>query len=65
MVAELVDLCGRLPSAIRIAAARLRSHPTWDIARLVQRLRDRQHRLGELAAGERSVTAALDLSYNT
>jgi tetratricopeptide (TPR) repeat protein/DNA-binding SARP family transcriptional activator len=63
LVAELVELCGRLPLAIRIAAARLRSHPTWDVAHLVQRLRDQQHRLVELAAGQRSVTAALDLSY--
>jgi DNA-binding SARP family transcriptional activator/tetratricopeptide (TPR) repeat protein len=63
VVAELVELCGRLPLAVRIAAARLRSHPTWDLARLVQRLRDQQHRLGELEAGQRSVTAALDLSY--
>jgi tetratricopeptide (TPR) repeat protein/transcriptional regulator with XRE-family HTH domain len=63
LVAELVELCGRLPLAIRIAAARLRSHPAWHLCDLVQRLRDRQHRLGELAAGQHSVTAALDLSY--
>jgi DNA-binding SARP family transcriptional activator/tetratricopeptide (TPR) repeat protein/DNA-binding XRE family transcriptional regulator len=63
LVAELIELCGRLPLAIRIAAARLRSHPAWDLAHLVRRLRDRQHRLAELAAGQRSVTAALDLSY--
>jgi DNA-binding SARP family transcriptional activator/tetratricopeptide (TPR) repeat protein len=63
LVDELVELCGRLPLAIRIAAARLRCHPTWDLAYLVQRLRDQQHRLVELAAGPRSVTAALDLSY--
>ena len=31
LVAELVVLCGRLPLAIRVAAARLRSHPTWDL----------------------------------
>jgi tetratricopeptide (TPR) repeat protein/transcriptional regulator with XRE-family HTH domain len=63
LVAELVELCGRLPLAIRIAAARLRSHPAWPLCDLVRRLRDRQYRLGELAAGQRSVTAALDLSY--
>jgi tetratricopeptide (TPR) repeat protein/transcriptional regulator with XRE-family HTH domain len=63
VAAELVELCGRLPLAIRIAAARLRAHPAWDLAHLVRRLRDQQHRLGELAAGQRSVTAALDLSY--
>ena len=63
LVAELVELCGHLPLAIRIAAARLRAHPTWDLAQLVRRLRDQQHRLAELQAGQRSVTAALDLSY--
>ncbi|MBO0869703.1 MAG: tetratricopeptide repeat protein [Micromonosporaceae bacterium] len=63
LVAELIELCGRLPLAIRIAAARLRSHPTWDLSHLVRRLRDQQHRLVELAAGQRTITAALDLSY--
>jgi DNA-binding SARP family transcriptional activator/Tfp pilus assembly protein PilF len=63
LVAELVDLCGRLPLAIRIAAGRLRSHPTWHLSHLVQRLRDQQHRLSELEAGQRSITATLDLSY--
>jgi len=62
-LAELVELCGRLPLAIRIAAARLRSHPAWDLPHLVRRLRDQQHRLVELEAGQRSVTVALDLSY--
>jgi tetratricopeptide (TPR) repeat protein len=60
---ETVELCGRLPLALRIAAARLRSHPTWKLSHLVERLRDQRHRLGELAAGQRSVVAALDLSY--
>jgi DNA-binding SARP family transcriptional activator/Tfp pilus assembly protein PilF len=60
---ELVELCGRLPLALRIAAARLRAHPTWHLSDLVRRLRDTQHRLGELETGQRSVTAALDLSY--
>jgi DNA-binding SARP family transcriptional activator/Tfp pilus assembly protein PilF len=64
LLTELVELCGRLPLAIRIAAARLRSHPTWDLAYLARRLRDQQHRLHELAAGQRSITATLDLSYH-
>lgn len=63
LVAETVELCGRLPLAIRIAAARLRAHPVWTVAHLVERLRDGRHRLAELAAGERSVTTALELSY--
>lgn len=61
--AELVELCGRLPLAIRIAAARLNARPTWTIAQLVDRLRDRQHRLTELEAGQRSVLAVLDVSH--
>lgn len=60
---EIVELCGHLPLAIRIAAARLASHPTWGVAQLVDRLRDHRIRLGELQVGQRSVTAALDLSY--
>jgi tetratricopeptide (TPR) repeat protein/DNA-binding SARP family transcriptional activator len=63
VVVEFAELCGRLPLALRIAAARLRSHPAWDLGYLASRLRDQQHRLLELAAGPRSVTAALDLSY--
>jgi tetratricopeptide (TPR) repeat protein len=63
VVAELVERCGRLPLAIRIAAARLRSHSAWNLSNLVQRLRDQRHRLVELEAGQRSIIAALDLSY--
>jgi len=63
LLGELVELCGRLPLAIRIAAARLRTHPSWTLSQVVALLRDQRHRLGELEAGQRSVTAALDLSY--
>jgi tetratricopeptide (TPR) repeat protein len=62
-VEEIVELCGRLPVAIRIAAARLRSRPAWTVEHLAEALRDHQHRLAALDAGQRSVTAALDLSY--
>ncbi|GAA4475397.1 BTAD domain-containing putative transcriptional regulator [Phytohabitans houttuyneae] len=62
LLIELVQRCGQLPLAIRIAAARLRSHPTWSLSHLVERLRDQQHRLTELEVGQRSVTATLDLS---
>ena len=65
LVAEAVGLCGRLPLAIRITAARLRSHPTWDLTDLLTRLRDQDHRLIELAddGGGRSVAATLAVSY--
>ncbi|KAA2258780.1 tetratricopeptide repeat protein [Solihabitans fulvus] len=62
-VAEIVELCGYLPLAIRIAAARLRTRPTWAAAHLAERLREGQRRLAELAAGDRSVAAAFALSY--
>jgi tetratricopeptide (TPR) repeat protein/DNA-binding XRE family transcriptional regulator len=62
-VAQVVELCGRLPLAIRIAAARLRSRPSWAVAHLVERLRGQRDRLGALEVGERSVAAALDMSY--
>jgi tetratricopeptide (TPR) repeat protein/transcriptional regulator with XRE-family HTH domain len=62
-LAELVELCGRLPLAVRLAAARLGSRPSWPVAHLIERLRARTHVLAELEAGERSVTATLDLSY--
>lgn len=66
LVADAVELCGRLPLAIRIAAARLRTHPTWSVADLLARLRDQDRRLAELAddGGTRSVAAALEVSYH-
>ncbi|WP_232665549.1 ATP-binding protein [Pseudonocardia sp. TRM90224] len=63
-LAQVVELCGRLPLAIRVAAARMRSHPTWKAENLIERLVDHRHRLAELDAGAKlNVTAALDLSY--
>ncbi|WP_405772011.1 BTAD domain-containing putative transcriptional regulator [Streptomyces sp. NBC_01538] len=62
-VAELAELCGRLPLALRIAAARLRNRPRWTVAHLVERLSHETGRLNELSTGRRSVTATLELSY--
>jgi transcriptional regulator with XRE-family HTH domain/tetratricopeptide (TPR) repeat protein len=61
---EVVERCGRLPLAVRIAAARHRANPTWTLARLASRLADEAVMLEELDDGERSVTAALRLSYD-
>ncbi len=60
-VAETVELCGRVPLAIRIAAARLRARPTWTLADLNARLAA-DGRLDELVAGARGMAAALDTS---
>src|SRR5690606_34240057 len=39
-VDDVVELCGRLPLAIRIAAARMRARPSWRVDDLVRRLAD-------------------------
>jgi len=62
--AEVARLCGHLPLAVRIAAARLRSRPAWTVTDLARRLGDEQHRLAELSVGDRSVTGAFMLSYH-
>ncbi|MEV4179516.1 tetratricopeptide repeat protein [Nonomuraea sp. NPDC049709] len=60
---EVVRRCGMLPLAIRVAAARLKAHPSWTAGHLLERFEQHRRRLSELQAGERSVTGALDLSY--
>jgi transcriptional regulator with XRE-family HTH domain/tetratricopeptide (TPR) repeat protein len=62
-VGELVELCGRLPLALRIAGNRLASRPGWSVAHLVRRLRDQYTRLTALTAGDLSVRAAFAVSY--
>ena len=62
VVAAIVNRCGRLPLAIRIAAARLRTNPAWRLTDLEQRLADDPGRVAELDDGERSVAAAIRLS---
>ncbi|MEJ3657936.1 tetratricopeptide repeat protein [Actinomycetes bacterium KLBMP 9759] len=64
VLAEIVELCGRLPLAVRLAGARLRARPAWTAQHLADRLRQHHQRLGELQAGERSVAGALALSYH-
>ncbi|MGY6654798.1 ATP-binding protein [Amycolatopsis sp. TRM77291] len=60
---ELVELCGRLPLALRIAGNRLASRPTWPLSRLVEQLRDRGRRLTTLTAGDLDVRSVFELSY--
>ncbi|MEU7293049.1 BTAD domain-containing putative transcriptional regulator [Streptomyces exfoliatus] len=61
--ARLVELCDRLPLALRIAAARLASKPHWSVRHLVTRLDDERRRLDELSQGELQVRAGFALSY--
>ncbi|MGW5049938.1 AfsR/SARP family transcriptional regulator [Actinokineospora sp. NPDC004072] len=62
LVAEVVELCGRLPLAIRLAAVRLRDRPFWTLRDLRDRLADPGRRLAELCAGEHGVAAAIGRS---
>jgi tetratricopeptide (TPR) repeat protein len=61
--AEVAQLCGYLPLAVSIAGARLATRPVMRLAALAGRLRDEQHRLRELAAGDLEVRASFALSY--
>ncbi len=62
LVEESVQLCGLLPSAIRITALRLRSHRLWTLADLRDRLQDEDHGLTEPLAGEHGLAATFKLS---
>jgi tetratricopeptide (TPR) repeat protein/DNA-binding SARP family transcriptional activator len=62
-IERIADLCGGLPMAIRIAAARLRNHPAWQPRYLADRLSDAQDPPWDLDDGERSIAAAFTLSY--
>ncbi|MGW4412122.1 ATP-binding protein [Nonomuraea sp. NPDC004702] len=60
---EIVELCGQLPLALRIAGARLASRPIDRLAGFAVRLRDEQHRLDLLKVGDLEVRANFALSY--
>lgn len=62
-VMDVLQLCGFLPLAVRIAAARLHHRPRWTVGYLAGRLRDERRRLAELSTADRGVTAAFTLSY--
>lgn len=61
---EVVDLCGGLPVALMVVAARLLAHKKWSLERIAEALQDERRRLPSLALrGDVSVTAVFDLSY--
>jgi len=61
--AEVAGLCGLLPLAIRIAAAKIRSRPQWTFGGFAERLGTHRRRLAELTAADRDVSASFTLSY--
>lgn len=60
---ELVDFCGRLPLAMRIAGARLASRPHWRLDILVARLRNTANRLDELSYRGLELRSSIGLTY--
>ena len=60
----VVTLCGRLPLAVCVSAARLVAHPGWPVSRLATELAEERRRLAALAIQEdMSVRAVFDASY--
>ncbi|MDR6596810.1 BTAD domain-containing putative transcriptional regulator [Saccharothrix longispora] len=64
-LSDLVDMCDRLPLAIRLAAARLNHRTSWTAEHLADRMRDERSRLRELAVDDRDVASAFAVSYRT
>jgi DNA-binding SARP family transcriptional activator/tetratricopeptide (TPR) repeat protein len=62
-VADVVQHCGGLPLALRIAAARLVSRPDWTFDDLARRLGDTQRSLAEFELGSSGVRRSLQVSY--
>lgn len=62
-LAEIVALCGYLPLAIRITAARLSYRKSKSVENLAATLRHEQGRLAHLQDEDRDLTAVFGLSY--
>ncbi|HWB37262.1 MAG TPA: tetratricopeptide repeat protein, partial [Rugosimonospora sp.] len=62
-IARIVEACGRLPLAIRIAASRLRNRPNWTVADLAERLTEHRRRARLLTVDDQTVASVLGLSY--
>ncbi len=60
--AEVVRLCGRLPLAVRIAGALLRSRPAWTLAHLAGKLRAARAGLDSFSDGDRNLAVIFGLS---
>ncbi|MEE6262820.1 AfsR/SARP family transcriptional regulator [Plantactinospora sonchi] len=63
--AELAELCGHLPLALRVAGARLATRPQWAVSQLVERLGNETRRLNELNHGVLGIRASISLTYDS
>ncbi|MFI0786870.1 BTAD domain-containing putative transcriptional regulator [Streptomyces lydicus] len=59
---RLAELCGGLPLALRVTAARLAGRPQWTLAGLADELADERSRLHYLDVDDTGVSAALRLT---
>ncbi|MEU5608591.1 AfsR/SARP family transcriptional regulator [Streptomyces sparsogenes] len=62
-VARILDACGGLPLALRLAGAQLANRPGWPLAALARRLDSSRGRLRALSAGGVAVQDAFAMSY--
>ncbi|MFI6098978.1 BTAD domain-containing putative transcriptional regulator [Lentzea sp. NPDC051213] len=62
-VGAIVEACGGLPLALRVAGARLAARESLPLSSLARRLSDERRRLDELATGDLEVRATFGPSY--
>ena len=62
-VPRIVDLCGNLPLAVRIAGALLRARPAWTPRHLLSDLTENLAGLEAFDDGRRRLASVLDMSY--
>ncbi|MFI6485000.1 AfsR/SARP family transcriptional regulator [Nonomuraea sp. NPDC050663] len=63
-LARVARLCGGLPLAVRISAARLAARPDWRVADLAERLADARRRLDALDYADLAVRASIAVSHH-
>ncbi|MFF4623405.1 AfsR/SARP family transcriptional regulator [Nonomuraea jabiensis] len=61
---RIIRLCGGLPLALRIAAARLAARPDWTLSYLADRLADATRRLDTLEYADLAVRASIAVSLH-
>ena len=59
----LISVCGGLPLALRIVAAKLATRPSWPVSVVTKAVADERSRLDELAVDDLAVRASIGSSY--
>jgi hypothetical protein len=59
----LISVCGRLPLALRIVAAKLATRPSWPVSVVTRVIADERRRLDELVVEDLAVRASIRPSY--